>query len=192
MLVNHLLTQLNLVSSALLDCVDTHLVHLEFLFGKLFDTRLLFELLLPVELSHSNLVSVGFHDVGFNASSLLLALELADLLTLKILLSLTLDEFTFKHLLLQRLDVINFEFFELIRDGLRVLHLLVVFALELGTHLGIVLLHLLLLKLFPVIVNMALDCVFASLVFLLGVLLLHNVREQHFAFKGFDHVLRVV
>jgi len=175
--VNHLLSDFKFVFGTVLDCVHAHLVHLEFLLSELLNACLFLKLFLSGKLSHSNLIGVGLHDVGLNTSSFLLALELSDLLTLKVLLSLAFDKFTLEHVLLQLFDVVDLEFLELVADSLSVFHLFVVLTLELCTHLGVVLLHLLLLEFLPVFLDVLLDGVLAGSVLTLGILLLHHVRN---------------
>lgn len=162
-----------------LNGVDTHLVHFKSLLCKGFNFSLLFELLLSSKLSHSDLISVSFHDVRLNTSSFLLSLKLTNLLTLQVLLGLALNELTFQHLFFQLFNIVDFEFFKLVGDGLRVLHLLVIFTFEFSTHFSIVLLHLLLLKLFPIAFDFLSDGSFTSFVGFLSILLFHNIRNEH-------------
>ena len=192
LLVDHLLAHLQLILLSRFNGVDAHLVHSQLLFSELLDTSFLLEFFLAGELLHADLVSIRLHDVGLDSGSFLLALELADLLTLQVLLGLALDKLAFEHLLLQLLDVVDLELLELVRDGLGVLHLLVVLSLEFGSHFGVVLLHLLLLQLFPVALDFRSDRSFASLVCLLGILFLHDIGEKHLGLKSLDHVLRVM
>lgn len=190
--VNHLLSDFEFVFGTVLNGIYAHLVHLKFFLSELFDACLFLEFFLSGELGHSNLVGVGLHNVSLNTSSLLLALELSDLLALQVLLSLAFDKFALEHVLFQRLDVVDLEFLELVTDGLSIFHLFVVLTFELGTHLGVVLLHLLLLEFLPVFCDILLDGVFASSVLTLGVLLLHHIRNQHLRLEGLNHVLSVV
>jgi len=192
LLVDELLTDLKLMLLAGLDRVDAHLVHGKLFLGELLNASFLLELFLAGKFCHANLIGVGLHDVGLDASGLLLPLELADLLAFEVLLGLALDELALEHLLLELLNVVDLEFLELVGDGLCVLHLLVVLALELGSHLGIVFLHLLLLKLFPVALDLLSDGGLASFVGLLGFLFLHDIGHEHLGLEGLDHVLVVV
>ena len=124
-----------------------------------------------------DLVFVGLNDVVLNLLGLLLALQLSDLLTLQVVLHLSLDELALKHLLLQIFDEVKFEFVELVRDGLRIFHLLIVLLFKLLAHTQVVLLHLLLLELFPMLVDLSVDCLFAAFQGLLSLLLVHNIAE---------------
>jgi len=187
--VDHLLSDHQFVFGAGFHAVDAHLVHFKLLLSELFDTGLLFKLLLSGEFGGADLVGVGLHNVGLDAGGFLLALEFTNFLALKVLLSLALDKLTLEHLLLELLNVVYFEFFELVRDSLGVVHLFVVLTFELGPHLGVVLFHLLLFKVLPVVLDLAGDRVLAGPELALGVLLVHHVGNEHFALERLDHVL---
>jgi hypothetical protein len=120
-------------------------VHFQFRLSKRLDARFLSQLSLGKQGCLLNLVLVGLSDIVLDLLCLLLALQLSDLLTLQVVLHLSLDELALKHLLLQIFDEVKFEFVKLIRDGLRIFHLLIVFFLQLLAHAQVVLLHLLLL-----------------------------------------------
>ena len=120
-------------------------VHFQFRLSKRLDARFLSQLSLGKQGCLLDLVLVCFSDIVLDLLCLLLALQLSDLLTLQVVLHLSLDELALKHLLLQIFDEVKFEFIKLIRDGLRIFHLLIVFFLQLLAHAQVVLLHLLLL-----------------------------------------------
>jgi len=80
--INHLLSKLKLCLCSSFNSVHSHLVHLEFLFSELFNASFLLKFFLSCELRGADLISICLHNVSLDASSLLLALELADLLTL--------------------------------------------------------------------------------------------------------------
>ena len=120
-------------------------VHFQFRLSKRLNARFLSQLSFGKQGCLLNLVLVGLSDIVLDLLCLLLALQLSDLLTLQVVLHLSLDELALKHLLLQIFDEVKFEFVKLIRDGLRIFHLLIVFFLQLLAHAQVVLLHLLLL-----------------------------------------------
>ena len=120
-------------------------VHFQFRLSKRLDARFLSQLSLGKQGCLLDLVLVCLSDIVLDLLCLLLALQLSDLLTLQVVLHLSLDELALKHLLLQIFDEVKFEFVKLIRDGLRIFHLLIVFFLQLLAHAQVVLLHLLLL-----------------------------------------------
>ena len=117
----------------------------QFRLSKRLDARFLSQLSLGKQGCLLDLVLVCLSDIVLDLLCLLLALQLSDLLTLQVVLHLSLDELALKHLLLQIFDEVKFEFVKLIRDGLRIFHLLIVFFLQLLAHAQVVLLHLLLL-----------------------------------------------
>lgn len=137
-------------------------------------------------------LSVGFGQVRAHLSDLLLTLDFALLFSLQVLLSLSLDEFALEHLLLELFDEGEFEVFELLADVFCVGLLQLVLLLQLGAHLFIVLRHFLFLNLFPVLVNVFLDHLFATPHGLLGLLLVSHVAHQHFSLERLDHVLLLV
>jgi len=99
-MVNHLLSLFKLIFCALFNSSDTHVVHLKLLSSELFDTGLFCKLLLSIEFSGADLVSVSLHNVSLNASSFLLSLQFTNFLSLKIFLGLSLNEFSLEHLFL--------------------------------------------------------------------------------------------
>lgn len=124
-----------------------------------------------------DLVLVGLGDVVLDLLRFLLALQLSDLLTLQVVLHLALDELALEHLLLQIFDEVKFEFVELIRDGFRVFHLLIVLLLQLLAHAQVVLLHFLLFELFPMLVDLFVDPLLAAFQGFLSLLFVHHVAE---------------
>lgn len=187
--VDHLLSSIELVLGTELHSVNSHLVHLEFLLSELFDVSLFLKFLLARQLGHSNLIGVGFHNVGLDTGGLFLALELSNLLALEVLLCLALNKFTLEHVFLELLDVVDLEFLELVADGLGVVHLFVVLALELGAHLGVVLFHFLNFEFFPVLLDVLVNDGLTGFVLALCILLFHHIRNEHLRLEGLDHVL---
>jgi len=114
------------------------------------------------------------------------------LFTLQVFLSLPLDKFALEHLLLELLDEVEFEVFELLADVLGVDLLELVLLLELGAHLLIVLGHLRLLDLDPVALNVLRNSLLAGGHHLLSLLLVCHIAHEHLTLEGLNHVLLLV
>ena len=187
--VDHALPRLLFVLEALILALLLHVLKLLTLLSKLLDLLFLFDLLQTLGLLHPHELIVGLSEVSAHLGDLLLAHDLALLLTLQVLVDLPLDELALEHLLLERLDEVELEVFELLADVFSVRLLELVLLLELCAHLFIVLVHLLTLDLFPVSVDITIDCLFALCHSLLGFLLVGNIAHHHLSLKGLDHVL---
>ena len=181
-----------LLREALLFTLLFHALELLTLLGKSIDLLLLFYLLEALSFLDLHELLVGLREVSTHLGDLLLTLDLALLLSLKIFLGLTLDKFTFEHLLLKLLDVIQLEAFELLADVSSVLLLKLVLLLELSAHLFIVLAHLLALDLDKVLLDVLSDLLFTLSHLLLGFLLIGDVTHEHLTLEGLNHVLLVV
>ena len=181
-----------LLLEALLFTLLFHVLKLLTLLGKSIDLLLLFYLLEALSFLDLHELLVGLREVSTHLGDLLLTLDLALLLSLKIFLGLTLDKFTFEHLLLKLLDVIQLEVFELLADVSSVLLLKLVLLLELSAHLFIVLAHLLALDLDKVLLDVLLDLLFALFHLLLGFLLIGDVTHEHLTLEGLNHILLVM
>ena len=114
------------------------------------------------------------------------------LFALQVFLCLPLDKFTLEHLLLELLDEVELEVFELLADVLRVDLLELVLLLELGAHLLIVLGHLGLLDLDPMALDVLGNCLLAAGHYLLSLLLVRHVAHEHLTLEGLNHVLLLV
>ena len=114
------------------------------------------------------------------------------LFALQVFLCLPLDKFTLEHLLLELLDEVELEVFELLADVLRVDLLELVLLLELGAHLLIVLGHLGLLDLDPMALDILSNCLLAAGHYLLSLLLVRHVAHEHLTLEGLNHVLLLV
>ena len=187
--VDHALPSVLLILEALILTLLLHVLKFFTLFCEGLNFLLLFNLLQALSLLHSHQLIIGIGEVGAHLSNLLLAHDLTLLFALQVLLNLSFDELTFEHLLLQRLDKVQFEILELLADifGVRLLQL--VLLLELGAHLFVVLVHLLTLNLFPVLGDITFDLLFAIVLNLLGLLLISNIAHHHLTLESLDHVL---
>lgn len=190
--VDHFLSHTQLISSTIFNSSNAHIVHFKLSSSEFFNTSFLSKFLLSGKLLSANLVGVCLHDVGLNASSLLLSLELANLLAFQVFFSLTLDQFTFEHLFLQLLNVVDLEFLELVGDFLCVSHLFGVLTFELGAHLLVILHHLFLFEILPVFLDVLGNCFLASFEMLLSLLFVHHIRKEQLGFERLHHVLGVV
>lgn len=154
---------------------------------------LLFFLLLKCHFSlNSQKVFIGLFELFtslLNPSELVL---LPLLLLFKLLFNLFLDKLTLQLFFLHALDIVELEFLQLLRNHLRVLHFLVVLFLQLLSQSLVVLLHFLLLKLFPLQFDFSLQLLLPVLQVGLGVLLGDDVAHQHLRVQGLDLVLVVV
>ena len=157
-----------------------------------FNLLFLLDLLEALRLLDLHELLVGFGQVGAHLSDLLLAHDLALLLTLQILLGLPLDQLALKHLLFQLLNEVQFEVLKLLTNVFSICLFEFVFLLELGTHLLIVLSHLLSLNIDPVSFDVFLNLSLAINLLLLSPLLVCNIAHEHLAFESFNHVLVLV
>jgi len=142
--VDHCLTSVEHVLHFSFLTVLLHLVELLFLTCESLNTLLLHEFLLKYELLHAQLFSVGLSDVLSHLEHFPFALQFSDLFTLNVLFDLAFDEFTFQHLFLQRLNIVQLEIFKLVRDSLCIVLPLAPFLLKFLTHLCIILFEFLL------------------------------------------------
>lgn len=149
----------------------------------MFNAALIIQIFFFHELLKTHLVLVCFDDVFFHLMHFFLALKLTNFFTLNIFFDLPLDEFSFEHLFLESLNVVQLELFELVRDSLSVCLALFVFLLELLTHFNVVLFKLLFLKITPVLVNLFSHLFLAALEGLLGLTLVKHIRMKQLALK---------
>ena len=110
-------------------------------------------------------------------------------LPFKIFFGLSLDKFSFKQLLFDLFDIIQFELFELVADVLCVLLSEVVFLLKLLFHLLVIFRHLLLLNLLPMSLDLLFNLFLSVSHTFLCLLLVSDVTHEHLGFQGLDHVL---
>lgn len=190
--VNHAATFSLLLSEALRFLLFLHEVTSCLLLSKLFN--LLFFLKLPATslILESDLLLVSFDELHLHLLSTLLSGQLTLLLTLEVLLSLALDELSLEHLLLEALNIIQFEFLKLVRDSLGVGDLVLVLHFELSLHLLVVLLHLVLLHFMPVVVDLLLNLSLSVLQSFLGLLFVVDVAHHHLGLEGLDLVLSLM
>jgi len=139
-----------------------------------------------------DLLLVGFDELHLHLLSTLLSGQLALLLALEVLLSLTLDELSLEHLFLEALNIIQLEFLKLVRDGLGVGDLVLVLDFKLSLHLFVVFLHLVLLHFMPVVIDLLLNLSLSILQSFLGLLFVMDVAHHHLRLEGFDLVLSLV
>lgn len=101
-------------------------------------------------------------------------------LTLKIFVYLALDEFTFEHFFLKCLDVVKFEFLELVGDLLGVGDFVFVLNFELGLHLFIVCDHLFFFHFNPLSINLFLNFFFYVQLMIVGLSIRGQRRTSSF------------
>ena len=135
---------------------------------------------------------VSFDELSFHLLGALLSSKFTLLLTLKIFFSLTFNEFSLEHFFLESLNVVQFEFFELVRNSFSVRDLVFVFNLKLSLHFLVVLSHLVLLHLTPVGVDFFLNLSLSVLQSLLSFLLVVDITHHHLRLKRLDLVLGFV
>ena len=153
----------------------------------------LFLLLLQGDLSlNFEKIFVSPGEFGTDGNHFLLAFDVFLSLAFKLLLDLLLDELTLEFVLLQFLDVVEFEVFELLSNHVRVLLLLVELFLELLSEALVVLGHLLLLELFPLQVDLLLKQLLPVSKGNLGLLFSQDIAHQHLGVQGLHFVLVVV
>jgi len=128
--IDHLLTNSKFFLKPGFLTILTLLVHHKLLLGKSLNPCFLCKFFLTNQFSLANLVSVSLSDISFDLSSLLLSLKLSHFLTLNILFCLSLDQLTFEHFFLQVFNVVDLEFFKLVRNSFRIVHLLDVFLFK--------------------------------------------------------------
>jgi len=116
--INHLLTDCKLFFESSLLTVLALLIHHKLLLGECLDPRFFGKLFLSDEFGLSDLVRVCLHDISFDFCCFFLSLEFSNFFTFEVLFSLTLDEFALQHFLFKLLNVVDFEFVELIGDCL--------------------------------------------------------------------------
>ena len=187
--IDHALPGLLLILEALVLTLFLHVLKLFTLLSEGLDFLLLFNLFQTLSFLHPHELVVGLSEVGAHLSDLLLAHDFTLLFTLQVFLDLSLDELTLEHLFLQRLNEVKLEILELLANVFSIRLLQLVLLLELGAHLFIVLVHLLTLNLFPMRVDVAIDCLFALVLNLLSLLLVGNIAHHHLALKSLNHVL---
>lgn len=156
-----------------------HQVTSGFLLGELLNSFFLVKFGATSLLLEPHLLFVGLDQFLLHLHGSLLTGHLAGLFTLKVLFSLTFDEFAFEHFGLQILDVLKFELFKLIRDALRVVNFVFILHFKLSLHLDIILGHLSLLHLVKLNVNVFLDCLLPLGQLLLGNLFMGNIAHHH-------------
>lgn len=162
LMVNHSLTFLLFFGKALRFLFLLHEVSSGFLPGEIFDLLFFGKFLLSGKRLNLDLLLVGRDQVGLHLLSTLLTGKLTLFLTLKIFVYLALDEFTFEHFFLKCLDVVKFEFLELVGDLLGVGDFVFVLNFELGLHLFIVCDHLFFFHFNPLSINLFLNFFFTS------------------------------
>ena len=192
LLVNHLLTVSLLCCESRVLALLFHQVTGGLLFCELLNSLFLIELSAASLLLLPHLLFIGLDQFLLHLHGALLTGHLAGLFALKVLVSLTFDEFTFEHLALQVLDVLKFELFKLVGDALCVVNFVFIFLLQLGLHLDVVLGHLGLFHLIKLKIDVFLDGLLALCQLLLCDLLVSDVTHHHFRLQGFDLVLRFV
>ena len=190
--INHALSLVLLVLESLLLTLLLHRVKAFFLFSKLSNFLVILNVFESLSLFGLQKLLVCFGKVCSHLGNSLLSGDLTLLLTLQILFSLTLDQLTFKHFLLELLDVVELEVLQLVTDVLGISQLHLVLLFELCAHLLIILGHLLLLDLFPMLFNLFVDLLLLVSHLLLGLLLVCHITHEHLSFEGHHHVLFVV
>jgi len=169
-----------------------HEVTTSLLFSETFNFLFFLKFLAAGFILESDLLLVSLDEFLLHLLGALLSGKLTLLLTLEIFFSLAFDEFSLEHFFLEALNIIQFKFFELVRNGLGVRNLILILNLKFGLHLLIVLLHLVLLHFTPVVVDFFLNHSLSVLESLLGLLLVVHVTHHHLRLKGFNLVLSVV
>ena len=154
-----------------------------------FNILLLFDLLTAFRFFDFQELIVSIGKIGTHLRNLLLASNFTLLLALQVFFSLPLDKFALEHLLLELLDEVEFEVFELLADVFGVDLLELVLLLELGAHLLIVLAHLVLLDLDPVALDVLRNSLLTIVHRLLSLLLVRHIAHKHLSFQGLHHVL---
>lgn len=134
-----------------------HEVTTSLLFSEHFNFLFFLKFLAAGFILESDLLFVSLDELLLHLLGALLSGKLTLLLTLEIFFSLAFDELSLEHFFLEALNIIQFKFFELVRNGLGVSNLILILDLKLSLHLLIVLLHLVLLHFTPVVVNFLLN-----------------------------------
>lgn len=181
-----------LFSEALRFFLFLHEVTSSLLFSEFLNLFFFLKLLATGFVLKGDLLLVSLDEFLLHLLSALLSGQLTLLLTLEVLLSLTLDELSLEHFFLEALNIIQFKFLELIRNGLGVGNLVLVLNLELGLHLLVVLLHLVLLHFMPVVVDLLLNSSLSVLQSFLGLLFVVDVTHHHLRLEGFYLVLSLM
>ena len=177
--VDHALASLLFVSKSLNFSLLLHVLESFTFLSKGFDLLFFFNLLTAFSFFDLHELSIGRSKIGTHLGDLLLTCNFSLLFALQVFLCLPLDKFTLEHLLLELLDEVELEVFELLADVLRVDLLELVLLLELGAHLLIVLGHLGLLDLDPMALDILSNCLLAAGHYLLSLLLVRHVAHEH-------------
>jgi len=160
--------------------------------GVLIDAAILFLLLQCNSGLHLDEFLVGLLEFFADTDSLLSALQLLIALTLELLIDLLLDELAFELVFLVLLNVTHLEVLELILHHLGVGHLLRILFLKLFAESFVILLHLLLLEVFPLEINLLLKGLLSGLGNSLHVLLSGDIAHEHLGVQSLDLILVVV